>query len=605
MTLKLEVVHQGQILQSLTLAEGKLKLGRAPDSHVVLPDAQVSSRHAEATVEGEALKVVDLESTTGTHVGTSEIRSALLSPGQEFRIGPYVLRLVGGPPKAPASPPEDPVAPVQPIRELLALTDVMGISDVKVVLETLLSRTLELLAADRGFVVLVHEDQFSPLVAQLGGPGEDEAFSRTVCRQALASSKPVLLAGEQDFLQLGSPRSLVLGASSVVLAIPLRDNDQVLGVLYVEGGRSSRLTRSATTSLFAPICALGGRAIRAALDRKEIVDDRERWRWLATLSETQPDIFRSCRSLAMQRPLEIIRRVASEDVTALILGESGTGKEVAAETVHRLSRRAKGPFIAINCAAIPADLVESELFGHEAGAFTGAATRRPGRLELAQGGTLFLDEVGDLPQAVQVKLLRVLETRTFERIGGHGPIRWDARLLSATNRDLQAAAGRGDFRSDLYYRLNVVSLRLPALRERPDDIDAIAHELLLGCNRRFQRKLLGFTPEAVEALRSYNWPGNVRELKNAVERAFILETGDRIGKTSLGLPSETPLPTPATAEAPGAPIPTLEQFVADQERAFIAMVLDRVGNSMTQAASTLGLSRQGLHKKMKNLGMQR
>jgi transcriptional regulator with PAS, ATPase and Fis domain len=332
------------------------------------------------------------------------------------------------------------------------------------------------------------------------------------------------------------------------------------------------------------------------------VGERERWRWLAAIAVEEPDLFRSASSTAMKEVCELVRRSASEDVTVLIRGESGTGKEVTARTIHRLSPRRDGPFVAINCGAIPRDLMEAELFGYERGAFTGALSRKPGRLELAQGGTLLLDEIGDMPRELQVKLLRAIETRSFERLGGGEPVRFDSRLVAATNHDLESAVRRGDFREDLYWRLNVVSIRLPALRERVEDIEPLVNEILVATNARFCRKLYGVTAEALGEMAHYDWPGNVRELRNLIERAFIVERGDRISAASLPFRASAVLPEPTAPS--GEPLVTLDEFIARQELAYLRRVMDRVGGNVAQAARILGMARPALHRKLKQLGLR-
>src|SRR5512140_18988 len=235
----------------------------------------------------------------------------------------------------------------------------------------------------------------------------------------------------------------------------------------------------------------------------------------------------------MRRVLEQVRKVASTDATVLVTGESGTGKELVARAIHDAGPRRDGPFVTVSCAAIPEGLLESELFGHERGAFTGAIKRKLGRFELADGGTLFLDEVGEIPPSIQVKLLRVLQERTIERVGGEGSIGVDVRLVSATHRDLARMVAEGRFRQDLYYRLDVVPIRLPPLRDRAGDVEELARSFLARAAPRLGRKVTGFTPEAMELLRRHRWPGNVRELQNLVEQALVFADGPEVGAADL------------------------------------------------------------------------
>lgn len=289
--------------------------------------------------------------------------------------------------------------------------------------------------------------------------------------------------------------------------------------------------------------------------------------------------------------------VAASDSTVLIRGESGTGKEILARAIHRASRRSRFPFVAINCGAIPENLLESELFGYEEGAFTGARKGgRIGRLELANGGTVFLDEVGDMPLHLQVKLLRVLQEKRIERIGGKGTVPIDVRIIAATNRDLEAMAERGEFRWDLYYRLNVIPLEIPPLRERPEDILVLAEYYLNNFSNQLGKKIRGFSPEVKELLVQYPWPGNVRELSNAIEYAVNMEMGEEI--TTLSLPDR--VITKSTSQGRGTPA------VLESER--ILEALKRFGTTTEGkrlAAKFLGISLATLYRRMKSLGLTR
>ena len=294
----------------------------------------------------------------------------------------------------------------------------------------------------------------------------------------------------------------------------------------------------------------------------------------------------------------LIERVAPSPSTVLITGETGTGKELVAEALHRLSPRAPAPFIKINCGALPETLVEAELFGHERGAFTGAAQARPGRFELAHGGTLFLDEIGELPPAVQVKLLRVLQDGMVDRIGASQPRQVDVRLLAATHRDLQAEVERGRFRQDLLFRIRVIEIPVPPLRERLDDLPLLVEFFLDKQARRLGTARPPIGAEALSALRARTWPGNVRELENAVERAILLARGPALGSEDFGLEAT------AGAAAPAGLKTASRQAAATAERRLIRAALEATGGNVTRAASRLGLSRRGLQLKLKDLGLR-
>jgi len=304
---------------------------------------------------------------------------------------------------------------------------------------------------------------------------------------------------------------------------------------------------------------------------------------------------------AMRELFEMIQQAAPTQATVLIQGESGTGKELVAHAVHRLSTRSKAPFVAVHCAALSDTLLESELFGHEKGAFTGAVARRKGRFELADGGTLFLDEISEINPSVQVKLLRVLEERCFERVGGDAPVEVDIRLIAATNRNLREWVDAGKFREDLFFRLDVVNITLPPLRQRLDDIPMLSTHFIREFAAKNNRSIDGITPDAVAMLTEYHWPGNVRELRNTIEKMVVLSRGDRL--TARDIPAnirsqvKTTVPSPPRPAAPSNVLPGVS--LADTERAMIFAAIEQQGGSRTKAADVLGISRRTLHRKLK------
>lgn len=300
-------------------------------------------------------------------------------------------------------------------------------------------------------------------------------------------------------------------------------------------------------------------------------------------------------SEAMQKVYARIRQAAKSNANVLIEGPSGTGKELVAQALHNLSARSKGPFVAVECAALSSTLLESELFGHEKGAFTDAIKERQGRFELADGGTLFLDEISEIDASTQVKLLRVLETRTFQRVGGSKDIKTDIRIVAATNRDLRQYVAEGKFREDLYYRLNVIDIHLPALKDRPGDIALLVNRFLKEFCRENGVKAKVVEPEAMRALENYDWPGNVRELRNAVEKMVVLSEGERLGMDDL--PYEI-----AHARTREASVPAVMAGsgvnIKEMEKAKILSTLERFHYNKTRAAEELGISRRTLHRKL-------
>lgn len=432
------------------------------------------------------------------------------------------------------------------------------------------------LAMERGMVVL-GRDEAARAVAWFGFPQEQLGPDRmagagSVVRYIQKTGFPTAVPDESQEPLLASylvgfPRRK--GTPISFLAIPILHDRECLGVLIFErrsAGPSAQLDKD--MRLLQLVANLMGQAIRfrnkVAEEQRRLVAERDRLRTeLATKHRIENVVGQSKR---MQEVIALTHQVAPGRSTVLLRGESGTGKEAIARAIHFLSPRKNGPFIKLNCAALPESLLESELFGHEKGAFTGALQERKGRFELAHGGTLFLDEIGDISPAVQVKLLRVLQEREFERLGGTRTIRVDVRLISATNRNLEEAVLKGEFRADLYYRINVVSLFLPPLRERTEDIPLLVEHFLNKMSEEFGRRLSISSP-ALEVLVRCQWPGNVRELQNCLERAANAAGGaGRIAETHIACQTGqclssllwkrelTPLPTPIVAEPP--PVPT-------------------------------------------------
>jgi DNA-binding NtrC family response regulator len=301
------------------------------------------------------------------------------------------------------------------------------------------------------------------------------------------------------------------------------------------------------------------------------------------------------KSPAMQAVFELAKTAARSNSTILVLGESGSGKEVLARAIHAESPRAEGPFVAVSCAALTETLLESELFGHERGSFTGATARRKGKFESAHGGTLFLDEVGDIGPKLQLDLLRVLEERKFHRVGGNETIEVDVRIIAATNRDLKKAAAEGKFREDLFYRLNVIPVLIPPLRARKEDVPLLVEHFIERLSIEMKKRIDGVSPEAMAGLTAHDWPGNVRELRNVLERGAVVATGPVIQLTDLGLPGKADAPPKAGTLA------SLEEV----EKRHVAVVLAHTGGNVSQSARILGIDRVTLYNKMRKYGIRR
>ncbi|SDD57284.1 sigma-54-dependent transcriptional regulator [Sporomusa acidovorans] len=348
--------------------------------------------------------------------------------------------------------------------------------------------------------------------------------------------------------------------------------------------------------------------VKRALTQKRLTEENRRLRCQVEALTRSEQVIGN--SPALMKLFKMVKKVAPTDLNVLILGESGTGKEVFARSLHENSLRCSQPFIPVDCAAMPHDLLESELFGYEKGAFTGAVQAKPGLLEMAHGGTLFLDELGELDLHLQAKLLRVLEERSFRRLGGTRFIQVDIRILSATNRDLPTAIQEKRFREDLYYRLNVITMTLPPLRERTGDIPLLTHHFLARFNEKSSKKISGFSREAMHALESYSWPGNVRELKNMIVRAAVLAEGEYITLMDLPGPISQGTSDPGLNRVQGAEellsVPFLDakaQMVEAFERSYLQALLERYRSNVSRAAAAAGIDRKTIQRMMKKYNL--
>jgi len=384
--------------------------------------------------------------------------------------------------------------------------------------------------------------------------------------------------------------SLVRQGVKALMAAPMVVFEETIGVIYVDSSDPAACFEQEDLELLAGLAALAAVALDNALHLRNLEGEN---RQLAAELNLRHNMVGE--SAAMRGVLEFISKVAQTGSTILLRGESGTGKELVARAIHQNSRRARKPFVAINCAALTETLLESELFGHEKGAFTGAVAQKKGKFEEAQGGTVFLDEVGELAPVLQAKLLRVLQEREFERVGGTRPIKADIRLLAATNRDLEDAVQQGTFRQDLYYRLNVVSLTAPPMRERKDDVPLLANYFAQKHARNVCRRITGISAEALSLMLNYDWPGNVRELENAVERAVVL------GSTDTILPEDLPESLLEAGQPAGA---GFHGALKDAKKQIVLDALQQTQGNYAEAARLLGLHPSNLHRLIRSLGLR-
>jgi transcriptional regulator with GAF, ATPase, and Fis domain len=491
--------------------------------------------------------------------------------------------------------------------------------DVREVFSRISAVTQVVLPHDRLLLTALREDGRSVRVQALTGEiPRDLADAYELTRFDLSGREHdfELVRDAADELDAGSPRArwlAVLGIRSF-LRVPVRLERAIMGSLYAlsrEPGRyredDVQVVRRIADHVALALShqRLAEEARRAAEAREQADRLAERVRTLSAELATRSGYGRVVgHSARWKQVLEHAAKVAETETTVLLTGESGTGKEVVARFIHRASPRAGGPFEALNCAALPETLLESELFGHEKGAFTGADRARAGRLEQAAGGVLFLDEVGEMSPAVQAKVLRVLQEREFQRLGGGRAVKADVRVIAATNRDLEAAMARGGFREDLYYRLRVFEIRLPPLRERPEDVLPLAQAFLEEIGAALGRPAAGISKEGRERLLAYPWPGNARELRNALERAVILAGGGLITADQLPGGPRTTSTGPAASAAAGE-LPEQGLRLDDLERTLVDKALARARGNRSQAARLLGLTRSQLYTRLRRYGRRK
>jgi transcriptional regulator with GAF, ATPase, and Fis domain len=615
--------------QTFELTGEELALGRHPSNDVRIPELSVSRHHSTLRRTAEGWRVTDLDSRLGTFINGKPVHEAPLRHGDLVAVGDstFLLSLedetaretpvLGDDATLEAGteillpvgdsvylrPDRTPGGSGRAARSLGALLEIAAacgaLRDPEALAGRLLDLVLSAIPAERGAVLLPNdEDGGFTAVHRQARPSvrEDAPFpvSRTLVRRVLEERAALLWNGPQGG---PAPAESVTGAGvHALLAVPLIHQERAFGLVYADVREPQTVFDEEHLQMLAAAGVLAAGALATALRYQQL--ERENRRLQS--AEIGPGLVGE--SPGLRRVVELIGKVAPTPATVLILGESGTGKELAARALHATSRRAGHPFVAINCATLSETLLESELFGHEKGAFTGAVARKTGKLEVARGGTLFLDEVGEMPMALQAKLLRVLQERTFERVGGTQPLAADIRLVAATNRDLQQAIAAGTFRADLYYRLNVIALTLPPLRERRTDIPLLAAHFAALHGRAVRGRPLGISPPARALLLRYPWPGNIRELSNAIERAVVLGQDDVIQPEDL---PETLLEAGPSAAAADLSAPlTYHEALNRFKRELILEAVAASGGTVTRAAERLGLHPNHLHRLITSLDLR-
>ena len=598
------------------LNEESLVIGRETAANLCIADASVSRRHSKIEKKETGFVLSDLESLNGTFVNDVPVKTRLLEHGDRVRIGDsqFLFLMHEGDATSKSSDVRIEEAHVvsgstvqirfddaiyQMTRDLAALmkisTSINSIRGLDNLLERLLELLFEVVPAQRGAILLTDQSSFETSLVfgldRMLGKDASVTVSRTIVQQVLRDGVALLANDAASETTLAS-ESLIAARTRSVMCVPLILFDRKLGVIYLD---STLIRDQFNRDHLQLVTAIAGIAAVA-------IENARQFEWLETENErlrTDVNIEHNMvgESAAMQRVYHFISKVAPTEATVLIGGESGTGKELAARAIHRNSKRAQKSFMAVNCAALNDSLLESELFGHEKGSFTGAFAQKKGRLEVADGGTIFLDEVGELTPPLQVKLLRVLQEREFERVGGTVTISVDLRVIAATNKNLEEAIEVGQFRQDLYYRLNVVSLEMPALRDRRDDIMLLANYFADKYGARCNRKLKGFSTEARNCLIAYDWPGNVRELENTIERAIVL------GITEWILPEDLPEAVLETKVTDG-PSTTYHAAVVQNKKQIILSALEEAKQNQIEAARLLGIHPNYLQRLIRNLNLK-
>jgi len=616
---------------TIPLPDGEATIGRDPTNVVALIDPSVSRKHCLLRREDERFQIKDLESRNGTLVNGEPVKEQWLRHGDEIVTGDSVFLFLleederiasisrvefeDGQPTTDTKvlhPKE--VLYLQPdrlLRELPATSQVArnlsallkisrvvhAIRDLEELQAQLLDLIFEVVPASRGAILLTEGagQDFNCMYARTRHAGQPQLVkvSRTIARQVMKDNVAILGVDVPASGALREVESLVASEVRSLLCVPLSVFQRMTGCIYLDSTNTVNRFHEDHLQLMAAVAGISAIAL----------DNARRQQWLEQENQRLTMEVRQDQSLVgegtrMKEIFQFLARVAPTDSTVLIEGESGTGKELAARALHRNGQRANRPFVAINCAAIPETLLETELFGHERGAFTGAAAQKKGRLEMAEGGVVFLDEIGELAPQLQVKLLRVLQEREFERVGGTHPIKLDIRLIAATNRHLEEAARKGEFRQDLYYRLAVVNLTMPPLRERRDDIPMLTRHFVQKHAKRCKVKAKPVSREAMAALVNYDWPGNVRELENAIERALVLGSSDMILLEDL----------PESVVEQNSPAETHEgKYHAQVKHLKKQLILDAVeqtGGNYVDAAGILGVHPNYLHRLIRNLGIK-
>ena len=599
--------------QEFRLAEGAVSVGRDPSNRMPIRDVTISRQHCVIEMQSGQAIVTDLESHNGTFVNGIPVSKRLLAHGDVLRMGQCELVYLledSSPSLVPRvlysdtssadirktvklqetqawTPTPDEVGRMA--RDLDALVKISrtinSIRDPHELQHQLLERIFEVVPADKGAILLIDQPEDEPTSVcaydREGHESPEVSVRRELVQRALWEQSAVIADAAGD-----SPDA------EYAVCVPLLGVQRTVGVLYLTSARPNRKFEDNHGHFLNAAAGIAAVALENVLALESLKAENRRLR-----AELEPNDGLVGDGKLMRKLSGLVAKIAQGDSVVLILGESGTGKELIARAIHAGSARADKPFVAINCAAIPDTLLESELFGHEKGAFTGAVATKKGKLEVAEDGTILLDEIGELAPMMQAKLLRVLQQREFDRVGGTRPLKLHARVLAATNKDLEAAIKAGEFRQDLFYRLNVVSVAVPPLRKRREDIPLLAIYFATKYANKCNRPFKGITPEARAVLLNYEWPGNVRELENAIEHAIVMGASDEIRPEDL---PENLLEIDSAKPAGSS----YHVAISELKKRLIRDAVAAANGSYTEAAKALGVHPNYLHRLIRNLDMK-
>ena len=593
-------------------------IGKAPGNDLVVDGDSVLPNHVQVSFDGRDFIVEELQRVGAMTINGKKKRRARLCHNDRLVIGGAEVgwsMFAEGLKKRRESPPPDDTATaaaattqhtqlgaheIAGVRKLFAFSEklikMVGLDEL---LGAMLDDVIELTHAQKGFILLLSSTVTGGAAARKNGQTGGSKDSKWVIREArnvdktaleadaaagvsdsivqkvVTEGRPIIVSDAVTDTQFGSSESVVALQLSSVMCAPLMAQGEVIGALYVGNDKVKELFRKPQLDLLSIFASQASLILQNAMLLAALREDKAKLE--SELRDKRfGEIIGACQS--MREVFRKLEKVAGTDISVLITGETGTGKELVAREIHRRSARLDGPFVTINCGAIPENLIESELFGHIKGAFTGAVMDRAGKFHIANGGTLFLDEIGELPLNLQVKLLRVLQERVVMRVGSSKPEKVDIRVVAATNRDLDSMVRGSTFREDLYYRLNVVNLWLPPLRDRGDDVLIIAKTLLSKYAEEFGSPVRGYSPAATAAIKKYHWPGNIRQLQNRIKKALVLCEQKLLSPDDLDLG--------ATAELNIMP---LEKAKEEFQRKYVLEILERNNGNRTQTARDLGV----------------